>query len=349
MRWLKDIQVGLVLLWGYARLPSRRPIPELHLAVRHYAQTSMRAIAELPLESRGKWAYRLCWLLYVEGWRATALEVAKTFGDALSAVDLALFYWNGGDHQSAVDLLIQQNADLSKLPAWATMAVGWYFMSECEVGFLSKMTLPETTRRVLEEISQVPPSFCPERVEAVLQEARNAGPEIQEWVADLLLVWGALNHLSPQQLGAGHRAVWHLLCGELQDAHRWAIRALRKDKACMLSRLVLAVTLRARQPSKSRRVVERLLYPELTHGVVNTESRIGRLIAKCLTGHQVTNEEMEESIKMCEFLHDAVLLVFVMYGAHVLGNNAAVSLACNTLKQWQACEFPILQAWGLIC
>ena len=340
------------MIWGGLRIPANSPPPDTYRAVRSYALGTGELLNGLPAERAKRHLLALCAFIAQEGWPSVAAELAHKYRAIVSPIYEAYYRWYCGDAVNAWRIVVESGCSPDDLPEWVPLLITSFLLgpksNEYEMSSAQSLLPPSVLQFVAQQRHSQESLLRDQAAVDLLTAAKRCHREIQRWAAAVVLRRGHVGLLSPIDLSSEYAALWYLLNGEFGRAKQLARKALLKDKSLAIPRLVLASLWMPGRLEKAQKVVERLLFPELTHCHVSWEQEVARKIATVIR-EDVTlsspDQEIGSTVQICQQAHDVALLHITAHVAWCAGLPSWSDPILRLFEDWGVAEYRTLQEW----
>jgi hypothetical protein len=348
--WYHEFAVSLRVIWGWLRLPRGRPTPEAYVAVRTYALNIANAFSVLPTERAKRHLLALASLVAEEGWPSIALELAHRQRAVVPPVWETYYRWMCGDVISAARLLIDTVLPDGELPDWAPLLLAAFLLQDGDDGRYASCAHsvlgPRASLLVARLKQDTEDLLEPQEAADILRISRDCPRQFHQGISQFVFRYGYAGLVSAADLSDENAALWYLLNADFRHALQCARKALASNKALAIPRLVLASLWLCEQPHRAARVTERLLYPELTHGYLDTEQHVAKHLAKAIkqAGTSASwRDDVNDAIQTCIRTHDVPLLHLVAHIAWCMGEPSWSEEVLSVLENWRVEPYLLLQ------
>lgn len=354
VQWLRELREGIWLICSYLRAFRASSVPDRYIALRCLTFEALRRWELLSEDKAGSWIDSLAYLLYRDGYPSLALELVShcsRFPYEYSLRQQALYRWNCGDTRGAWELLVQLAEVTDDLPAWSSalsIACGIVDDNMDEQAVERRIPVGAVHFiRLVGGLMRRSPNESDFR--RLLYTAGDYDERVRQWTAETAVRCGFFSLVSPADLEPEAAAVWYLWYGNVKLAARTARKAYFANRgapiACLMKALLDEVLHR---PQRAKRISERLLYPELTHGFVNRDRYVARAVSRCIWWNSDLERclyEIQDAFDVSVKARDVVLLHFCACAADKLQERELVDHALDILTNWRIPVYPLLQRW----
>lgn len=352
IEWLHELLLSLRVFWGGLKIPANGPPPDTYRAVWSYAHDTADLLSRLPAERAKRHLLALCAFVAQEGWPSVAAELAHQYRAIVSPMYEAYYRWYCGDAVNAWRIVVESSCSPENLPEWVPLLITSLLLdpkgNDYEIGSAQSLLAPSVLQFVAQQRHCQEGLLGEQAAIDLLTAAKRCYREIQQWAAAIVLRHGHVGLVSPTDLSSEYAALWYLLNGEFYRAKQLARRALLRDKSLTIPRLVLASLWMPSRLEKAQKVVERLLFPEITHCYVNWEQDVARKIARVIR-EDVTlsspDHEISDIVQTCQQAYDVALLHIAAHVAWCAGLPSWNDSVLRLLDDWGVAEYPTLQEW----
>jgi hypothetical protein len=353
-KWWHEFMISLQIIWGWLRIPRSRPLPEIHTAVRYYVQRVAGSLSRLPAGRARKHLLALADIVARDGWPSVAAEVVRQHSSIVLREHEAYFQWRCGDIEGAYRIIAESLSLSHTVPQWAILLITSSLLQrrgECHLLDNGQSLLPPhicrfitQAKRSLEDLGQQRNALD------LLDASRQCPTDMRQWAAEVVMRYGHINLVSPDDLSQEGAALWYLLNGKLSRSRQIARQALTNDMSRASPRLILASLYIPDRPNKARSVSEYLLFPELTHGFVSSERDVAKKLAKVIWedgSPSYLDKEIDGAVQICMWQHDVGLLHLIAHIAWYAKRSFWSEYILNLFDEWGVVEYPMLRSWRI--
>lgn len=354
VRWLKELREGIWLIHTYLQTFRTSSIPDRYIALRSLTLEALRRWQLLSEDQASTWVDALAYLMYQDGYPSLALELVSKcsrFPHEYSLRQQALYRWNCGDTRGAWELLVRLAEVTDDLPAWSsTLSIACGIVEDNMEEEAMQRRIPVVSAhfiRLVRGLTRQSPTESDFR--RLLYTAGDYNEQIRQWAAETAMRCGFFSLVTPADLHPEAAAVWYLWYGKVRLAARTARKAYFANRGAPIACLTKALLDEALHRSqRAKRISERLLYPELTHGFVNRDRYVARAVSGCIWWNSDDERclyEIQDAFDVSVRARDVVLLHFCACAANKLQERELVDHALDTLTNWKIPVYPLLQRW----